>query len=61
VGRVGSQEIDGGVPERGKDGGGDAQMRTDAGGGKRSERKKPNGSSLVPTIIKVAKNCRLFL
>nr|XP_051211010.1 uncharacterized protein LOC127328455 [Lolium perenne] len=54
VGRVGSQEIDGGEPERGNDGGGDAQMRTDAGGGKRPERKKPNGSSLVPTIIKAS-------
>ncbi|XP_051215601.1 tyrosyl-DNA phosphodiesterase 1 isoform X3 [Lolium perenne] len=53
VGRVGSQEIDGGEPERGKDGGGDAQMRIDVGGGKRPQSKKPNGSSLVPTIIKV--------
>ncbi|XP_051215605.1 tyrosyl-DNA phosphodiesterase 1 isoform X7 [Lolium perenne] len=52
VGRVGSQEIDGGEPERGKDGGGDAQMRIDVGGGKRPQSKKPNGSSLVPTIIK---------
>lgn len=52
VGRVGGHEVNGGEPERGTYGGGDPRMRTDAGGGKRPQCKKPNASSLVPTISK---------
>ncbi|XP_047070257.1 uncharacterized protein LOC124678403 isoform X2 [Lolium rigidum] len=52
VGRVGGQDIDGGEPQMRTHGGGDPHMHTDAGRGKRPQRKNPNGSSLVPAIIK---------
>jgi hypothetical protein len=61
VGRVDGQEIDGGDPQPGTDDGVDPQLCIDAGSKKRlqynnNERRKPNKSSIIPTINKAAKS-----
>jgi hypothetical protein len=66
VGRVDGQEIDGGDPQPGTDDGVDPQLCIDAGSKKRlqynnNERRKPNKSSIIPTINKVAKSTHLCI
>ena len=53
MGRVGGQDIYGGEPHLGMDGGGDPKMRKDAGGGKKPQTPPSKNISLVPKIIKV--------
>jgi hypothetical protein len=66
VGRVGGQEIDGGDPQPGTDDGADPQLCIDTGGKKRSqcnnnECRKPNKSSIIPTINKVEESTHLCI